>query len=43
VPKVLAMVITSLQLLQMVGGCVAIILAWYYKGNGIGVLIINSL
>jgi len=34
VPKVLAMVITSLQLLQMVFGCGVNILAWYYKGNG---------
>jgi len=34
VPKVLAMIITSLQLLQMVFGCAINILAWYYKGNG---------
>ena len=34
VPKVLAMVITSLQLLQMVLGCGVNILAWNYKANG---------
>jgi len=34
VPKFLAMMITSLQLLQMVVGCAINILAWYYKGNG---------
>ena len=34
VPKVLAMVITSAQLLQMVFGCGVNILAWRYKGNG---------
>jgi len=34
VPKVLAMVITSLQLLQMVFGCGINILAWQYKNNG---------
>eukprot|EP00090_Calanus_glacialis_P031489 TRINITY_DN5205_c0_g1_i1.p1 TRINITY_DN5205_c0_g1~~TRINITY_DN5205_c0_g1_i1.p1 ORF type:complete len:286 (-),score=49.11 TRINITY_DN5205_c0_g1_i1:80-892(-) len=34
VPKVLAMVITSLQLLQMVFGCGVNILAWRYKANG---------
>lgn len=34
VPKVLAMVITSLQLLQMVFGCGVNILAYQYKKNG---------
>jgi len=34
VPKVLAMVITSLQLVQMVLGCGVNILAWEYKGEG---------
>ena len=34
VPKVLAMIITSLQLLQMMVGCAINILAWQYKGNG---------
>ena len=34
VPKVLAMVITSMQLLQMVFGCGVNILAWNYKASG---------
>ena len=34
VPKVLAMVINSLQLVQMVFGCGVNILAWRYKANG---------
>merc|ERR1712055_1219947 len=34
VPKVLAMVITTLQLLQMVFGCGINILAWQYLGTG---------
>jgi len=34
VPKVLAMVITTLQLLQMVFGCGVNILAWQYMGKG---------
>ena len=35
VPKVLAMIITSLQLLQMMVGCGINIIAWHYKRNGI--------
>jgi len=35
VPKVFAMVITSLQLLQMVGGCIINYLAFSYKQNGL--------
>ena len=34
VPKVIAMVITSIQLLQMVGGCTVNYLAFTYKQNG---------
>jgi len=35
VPKVFAMVITTLQLLQMVGGCIINYLAFTYKQNGL--------
>eukprot|EP00092_Neocalanus_flemingeri_P024393 GFUD01026449.1.p1 GENE.GFUD01026449.1~~GFUD01026449.1.p1 ORF type:complete len:270 (+),score=45.55 GFUD01026449.1:56-865(+) len=42
VPKVLAMGITSLQLLQMVFGCAINILAWWYKGNGRACAVSNN-
>ena len=41
VPKVFAMVITSLQLLQMVGGALINVLAFSYKQNGNNYLLQN--
>ena len=34
VPKIIAMVITSLQLIQMIIGCVVNYMAFNYKQNG---------